>query len=107
MCHSVTNYECYKGLYSSFNSMNMFETQVLQSMHGVQGLPHSYLPLCPTHFHNIHKEYLALDKDFLKRLRQFTDSLKEEFFIVGETLAPLTSIIYTRNTWHTEIQCIN
>ena len=25
MCHSVTNYECYKGLYSSFNCMNMFE----------------------------------------------------------------------------------
>ncbi|MGN1024427.1 MAG: alpha-amylase family glycosyl hydrolase, partial [Lachnospiraceae bacterium] len=25
MCHSVTNYECYKGIYSSFNSMNMFE----------------------------------------------------------------------------------
>ncbi len=25
MCHSATNYECYKGLYSSFNSMNMFE----------------------------------------------------------------------------------
>lgn len=25
MCHSVTNYECYKGLHSSFNSMNMFE----------------------------------------------------------------------------------
>jgi len=24
-CHSVTNYECYKGLYSSFNSGNMFE----------------------------------------------------------------------------------
>lgn len=24
-CHSVTNYECYKGLYSSFNCMNMFE----------------------------------------------------------------------------------
>ncbi len=24
MCHSVTNYECYKGLHSSFNSMNMF-----------------------------------------------------------------------------------
>lgn len=23
--HSCTNYECYKGLYSSFNSMNMFE----------------------------------------------------------------------------------
>ncbi|MCR5216307.1 MAG: maltodextrin glucosidase [Lachnospiraceae bacterium] len=23
--HSVTNYECYKGLYSSFNSMNLFE----------------------------------------------------------------------------------
>ena len=25
MCHSVTNYECYKGLYSSFNSNNLFE----------------------------------------------------------------------------------
>ena len=25
MLDSVTNYECYKGLYSSFNSMNMFE----------------------------------------------------------------------------------
>ena len=25
MCHSVTNYECYKGLYSSFNSWNLFE----------------------------------------------------------------------------------
>ena len=25
MLHSATNYECYKGLYSSFNSMNMFE----------------------------------------------------------------------------------
>ena len=25
MLHSVTNYECYKGLFSSFNSMNMFE----------------------------------------------------------------------------------
>ncbi|MGL5259505.1 MAG: alpha-amylase family glycosyl hydrolase [Lachnospiraceae bacterium] len=25
MVHSVTNYECYKGLHSSFNSMNMFE----------------------------------------------------------------------------------
>ena len=25
MCHSVTNYECYKGLWSAFNSMNMFE----------------------------------------------------------------------------------
>ena len=24
-CHSVTNYECYKGLFSSFNDMNMFE----------------------------------------------------------------------------------
>ena len=24
-CHSVTNYECYKGLYSSFNSSNMHE----------------------------------------------------------------------------------
>ena len=25
MLHAVTNYECYKGLYSSFNSMNLFE----------------------------------------------------------------------------------
>ena len=25
MLHSVTNYECYKGLYSAFNSMNLFE----------------------------------------------------------------------------------
>lgn len=25
MLHSATNYECFKGLYSSFNSMNMFE----------------------------------------------------------------------------------
>ena len=25
MLHSATNYECYKGLYSSFNEMNMFE----------------------------------------------------------------------------------
>ena len=24
-CHAVTNYECYKGLWSSFNSMNLFE----------------------------------------------------------------------------------
>lgn len=25
MCHSATNYECYKGLFSSFNSLNLFE----------------------------------------------------------------------------------
>lgn len=25
MCHSVTNYECYKGMYSSLNSRNLFE----------------------------------------------------------------------------------
>ena len=25
MCHSTTNYECYKGLYSALNSMNLFE----------------------------------------------------------------------------------
>ncbi len=25
MCHAVTNYECYKGLHSSLNSMNLFE----------------------------------------------------------------------------------
>lgn len=33
MLHSCTNYQCYKGLYSSFNSMNMFEI-----MHSVQRL---------------------------------------------------------------------
>ena len=27
MLHSCTNYECYKGLYSSFNCMNMFDRQ--------------------------------------------------------------------------------
>ena len=26
MLHSCTNYECYKGMYSSFNSLNMFST---------------------------------------------------------------------------------
>ena len=31
MLDSVTNYECYKGLYSSFNSMNMFE--IAHSLH--------------------------------------------------------------------------
>jgi glycosidase len=25
LCHAVTNYECYKGLWSSFNSLNLFE----------------------------------------------------------------------------------
>ena len=25
MCHSATNYECYKGIYSSLNSLNLFE----------------------------------------------------------------------------------
>lgn len=30
-CHAVTNYECYKGLYSSFNSVNMFE--IAHSLH--------------------------------------------------------------------------
>lgn len=35
MLHSATNYECYKGLYSSFNSMNMFEiTHSLQRQFG-------------------------------------------------------------------------
>ncbi len=33
MLHSCTNYQCYKGLYSSFNSMNMFEI-----IHSVQRL---------------------------------------------------------------------
>lgn len=31
MLHSCTNYECYKGLYSSFNSQNMFE--IAHSLH--------------------------------------------------------------------------
>ena len=31
MLHSCTNYECYKGLYSNFNSMNMFE--IAHSLH--------------------------------------------------------------------------
>ena len=31
MLHSCTNYECYKGLYSSFNCMNMFE--IAHSLH--------------------------------------------------------------------------
>ncbi|MDO4175635.1 MAG: alpha-amylase family glycosyl hydrolase [Eubacteriales bacterium] len=35
MLHSCTNYDCYKGLYSSFNSMNMFEiTHSLQRQFG-------------------------------------------------------------------------
>ncbi len=33
MLHSCTNYQCYKGIYSSFNSMNMFEI-----MHSLQRL---------------------------------------------------------------------
>ena len=35
MCHSCTNYECYKGIYSSFNSMNMFE--IAHSLHRQYG----------------------------------------------------------------------
>ena len=35
MLHSCTNYECYKGIYSSFNSMNMFEiAHSLNSQYG-------------------------------------------------------------------------
>ena len=35
MLHSCTNYECYKGLYSSFNSMNLFEiAHSLQRQYG-------------------------------------------------------------------------
>ena len=38
MLHGVTNYECYKGLYSSFNSMNMFEiTHSLLRQFGEEG----------------------------------------------------------------------
>lgn len=35
MLHSCTNYECYKGLYSSFNSVNMFE--IAHSLHRQYG----------------------------------------------------------------------
>lgn len=35
MLHSCTNYECYKGIYSSFNSMNMFE--IAHSLHRQYG----------------------------------------------------------------------
>ena len=35
MLHSCTNYQCYKGLYSSFNSMNMFE--IIHSVHRLFG----------------------------------------------------------------------
>ncbi len=38
MLHSCTNYQCYKGIYSSFNSMNMFEIiHSLQRMFGDEG----------------------------------------------------------------------
>ena len=38
MLHSATNYECYKGLYSSFNCMNMFEiAHSLSRQFGVDG----------------------------------------------------------------------
>lgn len=38
MLHSCTNYECYKGLYSSFNSMNMFEIcHSLKNQFGSEG----------------------------------------------------------------------
>lgn len=38
MLHAVTNYECYKGLYSSFNSMNMFEiTHSVLRQFGIEG----------------------------------------------------------------------
>ncbi len=38
MCHAATNYECYKGLYSAFNSMNMFEiAHSLNRQFGDQG----------------------------------------------------------------------
>lgn len=35
LLHSCTNYECYKGIYSSFNSMNMFE--IAHSLHRQYG----------------------------------------------------------------------
>ena len=38
MLHAATNYECYKGLYSSFNSMNLFEiTHSLLRQFGEEG----------------------------------------------------------------------
>ena len=44
MCHSVTNYECYKGLYSSFNSMNLFEIGHSLARDPVQGEAPPQLP---------------------------------------------------------------
>ncbi len=41
MLHSVTNYECYKGLYSSFNCMNMFE--IMHSLQRQFGTNHNGL----------------------------------------------------------------
>ena len=38
MLHSCTNYECYKGIFSSFNSMNMFE--IAHSLHRQYGSDH-------------------------------------------------------------------
>ncbi len=38
MLHSATNYDCYKGLYSAFNCMNMFEiAHSLNRQFGIQG----------------------------------------------------------------------
>lgn len=38
MLHSATNYDCYKGIYSAFNSMNMFEiAHSLNRQFGIQG----------------------------------------------------------------------
>lgn len=38
MLHTVTNYECYKGLYSSFNALNMFEiTHSVLRQFGLEG----------------------------------------------------------------------
>ena len=36
MCQSATNYDCYKGLYSAFNSMNLFE--IIHSVLRQQGI---------------------------------------------------------------------
>ena len=45
MLHSCTNYACYKGLFSSFNSMNMFE--IIHSLMSILGNP-AHLPLVYT-----------------------------------------------------------
>jgi monofunctional chorismate mutase len=41
MLHSVTNYQAYKGLWSSFNSMNLFEIEHTFQEHYINKYPHT------------------------------------------------------------------